>query len=652
MYLQANTLLQGGKYRIVRFISSGGFGCTYEAEHVMLGERVAIKEFFVKDFCNRDEATAYVTIGTRSKRGLVDKLKRKFIEEAKILYRMQHPGIVRVFDIFEGNGTAYFVMDYIDGPSLSEIVAKKGALSEVRAIRYIRQVAEALKYVHDQDRLHLDIKPSNIMVDSNDNAILIDFGTSKQYDEVDGENTSTLLGKTPGYAPLEQMGNDVVTFMSATDIYALGATLYKLLTGITPLSATLLASGEELEPLPDTVSEATRSAVAASMSINKNKRPQTVEEFLALLDGVSMETQNSGGVPQQSQAVRNEKPIIANGEETLIVGDSGKDVPGDKREEEKERLLKPIIWFVLFIVTIAGFYIIWSSNKYAEEQMRLAAIEQHRLDSIAQVREAERLALLEQQRKDSIAKVRSEEAAEAKRKAEDPQRNYELGQEYFFELNGKDQNYVKAAKYYRIAAEQGHADAQSNLGACYENGTGVSKDYTEAVKWYRKAATQGQMYAQNNLGRCYEYGIGVAKDCAEAAKWYSKAAEQGHVAAKNNLQRISKSSQDSDEEIYLVVESQPEFPGGMAELLKYLQKNIKYPTICQEQGIQGRVVVQFVVNVDGSITDPHVVKPVNPYLDKEALRVVQSMPKWKPGEQRGKKVRVRYPLPITFRLSN
>ena len=285
MHLKPNTLLQGGKYRIVRFISSGGFGCTYEAEHVMLDERVAIKEFFVKDFCNRDEATAHVTVGTQSKKGLIDKLKRKFVEEAKMLYRMQHTGIVRVFDIFEENGTAYFVMDYIDGSSLSEIVNKEGPLSEARAVRYIRQVAEALKYVHERDRLHLDIKPGNIMINQEDQAILIDFGASKQYDEQDGENTSTLLGTTPGYAPLEQMGNDVVKFMPATDIYALGATLYKLVTGITPLSANLLASGEELEPLPENISEATRKAVEEAMRTNKKKRPQTIDDFLILLGG-------------------------------------------------------------------------------------------------------------------------------------------------------------------------------------------------------------------------------------------------------------------------------------------------------------------------------------------------------------------------------
>lgn len=106
-----------------------------------------------------------------------------------------------------------------------------------------------------------------------------------------------------------------------------------------------------------------------------------------------------------------------------------------------------------------------------------------------------------------------------------------------------------------------------------------------------------------------------------------------------------------EDEIFKVVEKQPEFPGGMSEMMKYLQKNIKYPAICQKQGIQGRVIVQFVVDTDGSIKDAHVLNPVNPHLDKEALRVVNSMPKWKPGMQKGKNVRVRFTIPVTFKLS-
>ncbi len=285
MHLPVNTLLHGGTYRIIRFINRGGFGCTYEAEHVLLEKRVAIKEFFVEDFCNRDETTAHISVGTINKKGLVEKLRRKFIDEAKALCRLQHPGIVSVSDVFEENGTAYYVMEYIEGMSIHDILKKYGPLPEERAVRYICQVASALQYVHDNNRLHLDIKPGNIMIDSDDNPILIDFGASKQYDEVDGESTSTLLGKTRGYAPPEQMSNCVVKFMPATDIYALGATLYKMLTGITPLDANLRNSGEELEPLPANISDATRNAVAAAMQMNKTARPQSLAAFLRLLQG-------------------------------------------------------------------------------------------------------------------------------------------------------------------------------------------------------------------------------------------------------------------------------------------------------------------------------------------------------------------------------
>ncbi len=283
--LPVGTLLRGETYRIIRFISSGGFGCTYEAEHVMLRKRVAVKEFFVKDFCNRDGTTSHVTIGTTSKRGLVDKLCRKFIEEARAISQMQHPNIVGVSDVFGENGTAYYVMDYIEGSSLSDVVNREGQLTEQRALRYIRQVADALRCVHSLNRLHLDVKPGNIMVDKDDNAILIDFGASKHYDEESGENTSTLMGvNTKGYAPIEQVNASFTSFSPATDIYALGATLYKLLTGITPPSSlSLMSEEEELRPLPASISKPVRDAVGAAMQLKRKARPKSMEEFVSLL---------------------------------------------------------------------------------------------------------------------------------------------------------------------------------------------------------------------------------------------------------------------------------------------------------------------------------------------------------------------------------
>ena len=177
MNLPDNTLLQGGKYRIIRFISSGGFGCTYEAELVLLHKRVAIKEFFVKDFCNRDENNSHVTVATQSKVKLIETEVYRRGECLVFHAASQHrtcDGRVRRKRygllcnglhrraVLAGNSERKGI-DYIDGESLQDIVKEKGKLDESLAVNYIKQVADALKYVHSLNRLHLDIKPGNIM---------------------------------------------------------------------------------------------------------------------------------------------------------------------------------------------------------------------------------------------------------------------------------------------------------------------------------------------------------------------------------------------------------------------------------------------------------------------------------------------------------
>lgn len=123
-----------------------------------------------------------------------------------------------------------------------------------------------------------------------------------------------------------------------------------------------------------------------------------------------------------------------------------------------------------------------------------------------------------------------------------------------------------------------------------------------------------------------------------------------HVSGPAMGPPVATQEEGDEGEVFEVVEQSPMFPGGMDELTKWLGKNLKYPASAQENGIQGRVLVQFVVNKDGSIVEPKVIKSVDAALDKEALRVVSAMPKWQPGKQRGKTVRVRYTLPVTFRL--
>lgn len=145
--------------------------------------------------------------------------------------------------------------------------------------------------------------------------------------------------------------------------------------------------------------------------------------------------------------------------------------------------------------------------------------------------------------------------------------------------------------------------------------------------------------------------IKIVEDDAQIEETIIASVEDtGPVVDIKNIENVVVEEPEKEEEIFQVVEIMPEFPGGLQELMKWLQKNIKYPSISQENGVQGRVIVQFVVNRDGSIVDPAVIRSVDPYLDKEALRVVKAMPKWKPGEQRGKPVRVKYTLPVMFKL--
>ncbi|MGN1259633.1 MAG: SUMF1/EgtB/PvdO family nonheme iron enzyme, partial [Alloprevotella sp.] len=340
--LQPGTMLRANTYRIVRFIAAGGFGCTYEAEHVLLEKRIAIKEFFMQECCNRDAYTKRVTVGTQSNHELVDKYKRKFIGEAKALSCLEHEGIVRVSDVFEENGTAYFVMDYVDGQPLSGL-CKNGPLPEKHALFYIRQVCEALAYVHDHNRLHLDLTPANIMVKSDGCIVLIDFGASKQYEPTTGKNNSSTLVHTPGYAPLEQMNRNVQQFFPATDIYALGATLYRLLTGRIPSTPDIRLNEEDNLTFPAGISAATRRAVERALEVRKKDRPQSVREFMALLDAAiqpaqavaAKSSQPSASSQKQKNLANSTKQCIQPGQRNLSQPTQNKKEVGKNRSKSK-----------------------------------------------------------------------------------------------------------------------------------------------------------------------------------------------------------------------------------------------------------------------------------------------------------------------------
>ena len=287
--LPKGTMLKG-RYRIERYISSGGFGKTYLATDVdSFDETVAIKEFYLSGYSDRKEDGCTVTIPKASEE-LFRQQKDKFLREAERLYELtkQHhnPHIVQVKARFEANNTAYYVMNYINGLSLSQAVKKNNRpFSETETEEILLQLADALQTAHSMGIQHLDIKPGNIMLDEQQQVYLIDFGASKQLND-EGQLTRSLsaMAHTPGYAPFEQMDQIFTGIGPWTDIYAVGATVYYLLTAERPpMPSEVLRKGEAAFHFPSIISDRFRHFVLACMQPNSDKRPQSVAEMLELL---------------------------------------------------------------------------------------------------------------------------------------------------------------------------------------------------------------------------------------------------------------------------------------------------------------------------------------------------------------------------------
>ncbi|MDE6553031.1 MAG: serine/threonine protein kinase [Muribaculaceae bacterium] len=297
--LDNGTILHGktNDYKIVKPLGQGTFGITYLASVIMRGELgeietgafCAIKEFFMKDFNGRIEST----VTSSSKDGAFGYYKEKFIKEARNLGRLKHPNIIKVMELFEENSTAYYVMEYIDGGSLDQQIRIHNGLSEPQTIRYTKQIGAALEYMHSNHMLHLDLKPNNVMIRDNGEAVLIDFGLSKQFDANGKPETTTKIGQgTPGYSPLEQAHfgkDDYTTLPSTMDIYALGATIFKMITGSRPPEASMILNygfpSDELDQKNCTPT--LRMVIEKCMASKKNDRYQSVREVMNALPKTS-----------------------------------------------------------------------------------------------------------------------------------------------------------------------------------------------------------------------------------------------------------------------------------------------------------------------------------------------------------------------------
>ncbi len=341
--LPHHTILNG-RYRIETVIGQGGFGITYRAEVLKTGHNVCIKELFVAGHCTRGEENLIFTQGLKEEEFSV--YVKRFLEEARALQHFSHPGIVHVRDVFEAFNTAFYVMDFIEGETLKDLVRREGRIPYVRAMRIFNDLMSAVTEVHSNGMLHRDIKPDNILIKPDGSPVLIDFGSARTLG--DGKTLTQTAILTPGYAPIEQY-SEKARRGPFTDVYALGASMYFALTGQKPLAVTdrqmelLKAPHQLFSDIPVTLS----SAVMLALNIKPEDRFQDVPAFRQAIEQMQMPSEDNADRNQEQQkAIRS---------------------PGNNSISKKRWLWPLLISLVLLLLGYIAFIMVNNNELFPHE---------------------------------------------------------------------------------------------------------------------------------------------------------------------------------------------------------------------------------------------------------------------------------------------
>ena len=486
------------EYEIVRVLGAGGFGITYLAFDHRLDGPVAIKEYFPADLATRGDAWRVSATAT-TKRGLFAWGLDRFLEEARAIYRFRHPNVVRAHRYLEANGTAYIVMEYVEGESLKAILDRRGRLSPEEWHPWMEALLEGLAHVHSHDYLHRDIKPANIVVRAEDGEpVLIDFGSARVQHR-DRTHTQVL---TADYAPIEQYSTGATQGPPA-DIYALAAVSYRVLTGSAAPGAPDRVLSDDYEPLADRVLDADAGWLAAldrGLAVRPEDRPPDVNARSKALGTAT----HSG----TSSAPGNRWETAENGEPN----------PGRRGAVKRLRAIvgRPL---ASFRFALGESFFEWTENyAVAEAWFRKAADLDHPYAPVwlgwlyvdgafprSRVTRLSGESLPSRQGTTRLSEVAKDEA--------------------------------QAAGWFRKAATQGNADAQLSLAMMYAAGVSVEQDYSQAERWCRRAAERGDPWAQNVLGIVHAVGRGPLKDAAKAEEWLRRAASAGRLPRQQSLVR-------------------------------------------------------------------------------------------------------------------
>lgn len=544
-----NALKSGQKlhwYEIRDILGQGGFGITYLAQDLNLNHEVAIKEYLPIDLAIRTKSGTVSPVSDEYHERYYWGLER-FLDEARTLGQFKHPNIVQVRNVFEANNTAYMVMEYEMGESFQEILNQRKTISESDLKTIIFPIADGMKVVHAAGFIHRDIKPANIFLRFDGDPVLLDFGSARQSLERGNESLTSIFSR--GYAPIEQYHSSEETQGPWTDIYALGATMYRAISGIPPTDAVdrsaAIAQIEKDTYVPieeictENYSEDFLQAIDYALQFRQQDRPQSISEWITTFDRRDITSREHNSV--NSSLLEEQISAAETGDVSAQSKLAFMYAKGIHTKKDEATAIK---WFKEA-----------AKNNYLNAQYNLALMYAKGRGVEQDYQEALKWYELAANQGDVISQytlgmmyskgIGTEKDNEIAygwfvKAAEQDNTNAQFNvAEMLSKGIGVPTDHVAAYEWYEKSAAKGHTLAQMKLAYMYGKGQGVERNDVEAYHWFRKAAEQGHPKAQYNLGVIYAKGRGISKNLDEAKKWYELAAAQGDEHAEKALSRIT-----------------------------------------------------------------------------------------------------------------
>jgi len=553
-------------YVLDRVLGQGGFGITYVARDTNLDTTVAIKEYLPVDVATR-RADSSVRSRTDDQAERYRGGLERFIREARTLARFDHANIVRVHSVFEHNGTAYMVMRFEKGETLAAVLERRQALPEAELKRVLFPILDGLDLVHGAGFIHRDIKPDNILIREDGSPVLLDFGSARY---ALGQSRTVTILVAPGYAPIEQYYDSGESQGPWTDIYGLGATCYRAITGHAPMDAIARSKGKlgstQEMLLPAVVagngrySDRFLKAVDSALEFSEKDRPQSIPQWRSqLAEQAGPPKANAPSTPATGSRSARPPWVWAVGGGVAVIALilvapllARIELPGTAKAPEPVAAATPK-----------------SSENVEELRRQIASLKAEQTDTQARLAAMlQRAEDAEKRKSDESEKKKAAEAEKPKPAVEKRKVEKAAPVKAAPEVVAVSAPAAAPAKPVEIPppvtreppppppkdplvvlkeqAERNDGVAMVKLGDLHLAGTGVERSDQEAYRLFRRAADAGNAEAQLRLGDLYSKGRGVPQNNFQAYVWYAAAARSGNSAAKAGADRTAASLQAAE----------------------------------------------------------------------------------------------------------